>query len=139
MIYNTAIGMFYALGTRVTSSRPGWYVPVFLGLCAAGYGVSFVGFDTLMTYVYPVLGYLGLAMVVLLVGWWILSRTRLSEESETRDTVRDLAEKREDGDGDLNAEEEAALDRALDESDADNDKLEEQVVQEATGRDGDPQ
>ena len=139
MIYNTAIGMFYALGTRVTSSRPGWYVPVFLGLCAAGYGVSFVGFDTLMTYVYPVLGYLGLAMVVLLVGWWILSRTRLSEESETRDTVRDLAEKREDGDGDLNAEEEAALDRALDESDADNDKLEEQVVQEATERDADPQ
>ena len=137
MIYNTAIGMFYALGTRVTSSRPGWYVPVFLGLCAAGYGVSFVGFDTLMTYVYPVLGYLGLAMVVLLVGWWILSRTRLSEESETRDTVRDLAEKREDGDGDLNAEEEAALDRALDVSDADNDKLEGQVVQEATGRDGD--
>ena len=36
-------------------------------------------------------------------------------------------------------EEEAALDRALDESDADNDKLEEQVVQEATGRDADPQ
>ena len=77
--------------------------------------------------------------MVLLVGWWILSRTRLSEESETRDTVRDLAEKREDGDGDLNAEEEAALDRALDESDADNDKLEEQVVQEATGRDGGPE
>lgn len=50
---------------------------------------------------------------------------------------RDLAVKRENEDDGLNDKEEATLDRALDESDADNDKLEEQVVQEATGREAD--
>jgi uncharacterized membrane protein YkvI len=133
MIYNTAIGMFYALGKRVTSSRPSWYTPVFLALCAAGYAVSFIGFDTLMTYVYPVLGYLGMAMVVLLVGWWIYARKRLTEESGHRDTIRDLTEDREDEDADFDSSDEDRLSRELKEADADADELEEQVNREVTG------
>lgn len=132
MIYNTAIGMFYAMGKRITSSQPAWYTPVFLALCAAGYVVSFVGFDTLMTYVYPVLGYLGMAMVVLLVGWWIYARKRLSEESGHRDIIRDLTEQRENGD-DFSSDDEDKLSHELDESDADSDELGEQVSGEING------
>lgn len=133
MIYNTAIGMFYAMGKRVTSSRPAWYTPVFLGLCAAGYAVSFVGFDTLMTYVYPVLGYLGIAMVVVLVSWWIYARRRLSEESDHRDTIRTLTEHREHDDEDFSSEEESELREELDASDADSDALEKQATSEVNG------
>lgn len=133
MIYNTAIGMFYALGKRVTSSRPSWYTPVFLTVCLVGFGVSFIGFDTLMTYVYPVLGYLGLAMVVLLVGWWLYYRNRLGEESEHRDTIRQLTEAREDEDADFDSSDEDRLSRELKEADADDDELEEQVNREVTG------
>ncbi|HIW91728.1 MAG TPA: hypothetical protein H9870_08720 [Candidatus Corynebacterium avicola] len=133
MIYNTAIGMFYALGKRVTSSRPSWYTPVFLTVCLVGFGVSFVGFDTLMTYVYPVLGYLGLAMVVLLVGWWLYYRNRLSEESEHRDIIRGLTEDREDEDAEFDSSDEKQLKRELKESDADADELHEQVTREVTG------
>lgn len=32
MIYNTAIGMFYALGRRLSARRPSRYRPIFLGL-----------------------------------------------------------------------------------------------------------
>lgn len=135
MIFNTAIGMFYALGRRVTSSRPSWYTPVFLALCAAGYAVSFIGFDTLMTYVYPVLGYLGMAMVVFLVGWWIYARRRLTEESGHRDTIRDLTEQREDDDADFSSDDESELSDELEESDADSDALAEQVTSEVTGED----
>ncbi|MGO1949216.1 MAG: YkvI family membrane protein [Mycobacteriaceae bacterium] len=137
MIYNTAIGMFYALGKRVTSARPGWYTPVFLALCGAGYAVSFVGFDTLMTYVYPVLGYLGMAMVVVLVGWWLYARRRLAAESGHRDTVRTLTEQREDGDSDFGAEERSELREELDESDAPPGKLEDQVTGEVKDEVGD--
>jgi uncharacterized membrane protein YkvI len=133
MIYNTAIGMFYALGKRVTSAHPSRYTPVFLALCAAGYAVSFVGFDTLMTYVYPVLGYLGMAMVALLVGWWVFSRARLSEESGHRDTIRDLTERRESDDADFGSAEEAELSEALEDSDADTEALAEQVDSEVRG------
>ncbi|MDN6707332.1 hypothetical protein [Corynebacterium glyciniphilum] len=135
MIFNTAIGMFYALGRRVTPSRPSWYTPVFLALCAAGYAVSFIGFDTLMTYVYPVLGYLGMAMVVFLVGWWIYARRRLTEESGHRDTIRDLTEQREDDDADFSSDDESELSDELEESDADSDALAEQVTSEVTGED----
>lgn len=135
MIFNTAIGMFYALGRRVTSSRPSWYTPVFLALCAAGYAVSFIGFDTLMTYVYPVLGYLGMAMVVFLVGWWIYARRRLTEESGHRDTIRDLTEQREDDDADFSSDDESELSDELEESDAGSDALAEQVTSEVTGED----
>lgn len=137
MIFNTAIGMFYALGKRVTSSRPGWYTPVFLGLCALGYAVSFVGFDTLMTYVYPVLGYLGMAMVVLLVGWWIYARKRLSEESGHRDTIQDLTEQREDDDKDFGSDDKEELSHELDESDVEAEELDEQVTSEVNGDSGD--
>ncbi|MDN6326081.1 MAG: hypothetical protein L0J70_11805 [Corynebacterium sp.] len=130
MIFNTAIGMFYALGKRVTSSRPGWYTPVFLSLCAVGYAVSFVGFDTLMTYVYPVLGYLGMAMVVMLVGWWLYARTRLSEESGHREKIQDLTERREDDGQDFGSEEESQLSEELEESDMDSGELAEAVTEE---------
>ena len=130
MIYNTAIGMFYALGKRVTAKHPRKYVPVFLGLCAVGYAVSFVGFDTLMAYVYPVLGYLGLAMVALLVGWWAKSRKRFSQESDRRDRIHELAEQREDPDRDFGEREQTELDGALKDSDADADRLEQAVTSE---------
>ncbi|MCP3426714.1 hypothetical protein NBM05_12050 [Rothia sp. AR01] len=135
MIYNTAIGMFYALGKRVTASRPNRYVPVFLGLCAAGYAVSFVGFETLMTYVYPVIGYLGLAMVALLVGWWLKSRRRFTQESGRRERIRDLEEQRGDDGRPFSAEDQSELDRALAESHVDSDRLEEVVTGELSLRD----
>jgi uncharacterized membrane protein YkvI len=137
MIYNTAIGMFYALGKRVTAGHPRRYVPVFLGLCAVGYAVSFVGFDTLMAYVYPVLGYLGLALVALLVGWWTKSRKRFSQESDRRERIHELAERREDPERDFGEREQSELDGALRDSDADADRLERAVTSEISIRDTD--
>lgn len=50
MIFNTAIGMLYALGRRLTAERPQHNRWVFPLVCLAGYGISFVGFSTLMSY-----------------------------------------------------------------------------------------
>ena len=44
----------------------------------------FVGFDTLMTSVYPVIGYIGMAMIVVLVFWWFTHRDRIDEETRVR-------------------------------------------------------
>lgn len=95
MIYNTAIGMFYALGRRVTASRPSTYRPVFLILCVAGYAVSFIGFDNLMTYVYPVIGYVGIVMVAILVIWWVKHRRSVSAEHQRRRRIYELTYKRD--------------------------------------------
>jgi uncharacterized membrane protein YkvI len=95
MIYNTAIGMFYALGRRLTASHQHRYRPVFLLTCVAGYAVSFVGFGTLMSYVYPAIGYIGMVMIVVVVGWWLKERVTIMQETGRRDRIRVMLALRE--------------------------------------------
>ena len=44
MVFNTAIGMFYALGKRLTRNNPKHFYPVYAGACIIGFILSFVGF-----------------------------------------------------------------------------------------------
>src|SRR5699024_11385597 len=44
MIFNTALGMFYALGRRLTATRPGRFRPVHALAVLGGFVLSFVGF-----------------------------------------------------------------------------------------------
>ena len=67
MIFNTAIGMFYALGKRLSAGHEKRYPVIFVTGCLAGFAVSFAGFKTLMNYIYPIIGYMGILMVAILV------------------------------------------------------------------------
>ncbi|CAL8899925.1 YkvI family membrane protein [Kocuria varians] len=96
MIYNTTISMFYALSRRVTVNHRNRYVPVFLGICALGYVISLVGFGTLMSVVYPVIGYVGMVLVVVMFVWWFRNRSKISEETGRRTRIRALLTKRGD-------------------------------------------
>ena len=84
MIFNTAIGMFYALGRRLTADRPGRYRPVFAGVTLLAFAVSFVGFGDLMNVVYPALGHLGIVLALVLLVWWLTHRRQISAESGLR-------------------------------------------------------
>ena len=81
MIFNTAIGMFYALGKRLSSGKESKYRIIFIAGCLAGFAVSFAGFKALMQYVYPVLGYMGIVLVAILLlagcAPWAKSRMRV--------------------------------------------------------------
>lgn len=90
MVFNTAIGMFYALGKRLSAGRESQYRVIFIVGTLLGFAVSFVGFDTLMEYVYPVLGYMGMVMVVILVGAWVKSFARIRDEATKRARLRQL-------------------------------------------------
>ncbi len=91
MIYNTAIGMFYALGKRLTAKRPEKFRSVFVIGTLAGFLVSFLGFSNLLGWVYPVLGYIGMVMIVVMVTAWVRGRTRIKKEIRIRDRMRELA------------------------------------------------
>ena len=120
LIYNTCIGMFYALGRRLTAKSPGKYAPVFLATCAAGFAVSFVGFEALMTYAYPVIGYTGIVTVGVMVAWWIKNRDRIKKEGALREEIHTLVEKREDPEQEFTAEDHKTLASKFEESDMDN-------------------
>lgn len=96
MIFNTALGMFYALGKRLTRDRPERFRAVYVATVLVGFALSFVGFRDLVSYVYPALGYLGLVLIVVMGVGWLKRRKRIAAEIERRHRLHRLARRRLD-------------------------------------------
>ncbi|AWB81067.1 hypothetical protein C3B44_00860 [Corynebacterium yudongzhengii] len=96
MIFNTAIGMFYALGKRLTRKRRHLYRPVFIAACLIGFVLSFVGFESLVAYLYPLLGYMGVFMIIVLSVAWLRGGQKLRSEGRRRARAFALTERKYD-------------------------------------------
>ena len=96
MVFNTAIGMFYALGKRLTRNNPQRFYPVYAASCIIGFILSFIGFQSLVSNVYPILGYLGLLMIFVMVYNRIKNRGMLADESDRRMRAHDLVARKLD-------------------------------------------
>ncbi|MEX3505680.1 hypothetical protein [Corynebacterium sp. LK2510] len=92
MIYNTAVGMFYAMARRLTHHSPERFRMVYFTAVLIGFGLSFIGFADLVGWVYPVLGYLGMVLIVVMVGSWVKDRSEIAAEANRRDRLAELAE-----------------------------------------------
>lgn len=123
MIFNTTIGMFYALGRRLTAERPQHNRWVFPLVCLAGYAISFVGFSTLLSYLYPVIGYIGMFMIALFVVWSLRRRVQIVRETGRRDRIRALLTLREDPRRTCTQGHEKHLERCAGESVADDEAI----------------
>lgn len=136
MIYNTCIGMFYALGRRLTANHPDKYRPVFLTVCLVGFGVSFFGFESLMANVYPIIGWVGLLTIAVLVAWWIKSRVRISREGKYRERATELVNKFHEGEEELSEEESHELKKIVEKSNVGNRELAEALTREHKEKEG---
>ena len=99
MIYNTAVGMFYASGRRLSHDKPGKFRPYYFAAVLVGYALSFIGFADLLGWVYPVLGYLGLVLGVAMGIAWFRDRKNIQEETGRRERLAELAETALDPEG----------------------------------------
>lgn len=109
MIYNTAIGMFYALAKRLTRGRPQYFYRVYVITVLIGFVLSFIGFSNLIGWVYPILGYMGILMMII-IGWaWLKNRSNLETETELRRRARELLVKRYENNESLTREERQEL------------------------------
>lgn len=84
MILNTAIGLFYALSKRISASRPKtfhWFNFLFV---SSAFGLSFFGFKSLVGYLYPLLGYLGMFMMVVILHAWVKKKKEIIKEHRMR-------------------------------------------------------
>ncbi len=63
MIYNTAMGMFYAFTARFAESGTKKFKTFFVITMIVGYLASYVGFTGLVAYFYPLIGYLGIILM----------------------------------------------------------------------------
>lgn len=87
MIFNTALGMFYALARRLSAGHPERFHLVYIGTVLVGFLLSFLGFQNLIGWVYPVLGYIGLLLIAVMVVAWLRGRGRITAEADRRGRI----------------------------------------------------
>ncbi|WKD57807.1 hypothetical protein CAPI_06330 [Corynebacterium capitovis DSM 44611] len=140
MIYNTAVGMFYAMARRLTASRPELFRPVYFTVVLIGFALSFIGFASLVSWVYPVIGYLGMALIAVMLGSWLKDRGRIREETRRRERLAELAETAlEPSEDDLSARERREVESLVTESNVDETELWQSVQEEVAAElDADP-
>lgn len=120
MIFNTAIGLYYALAKRVTASRPQLFLPAITILSLIGFGLSFIGFEALVGTLYPMIGYAGMIMMAILAYAWFTRREEIKHEDKLRARIRRLLRVKWDVTRVFTRRHENALVAALEESNVDS-------------------
>lgn len=131
MIYNTAVGLFYALGRRLSHDKPSKFRPYYFIVVAVGFALSFIGFADLVGWVYPVLGYLGLILGIIMGVAWFRDRQNIKEETGRRKRLAELAETQLHPESDdLSSEERAEVDELTSDSNISDQNLWHSVQEE---------
>lgn len=70
LIFNTAFSLYYSIARRFSAGDKGKMRMLMVAITVAGFICSFGGFKQLISFMYPILGYMGmLLLAVLLIGW----------------------------------------------------------------------
>ena len=64
VMYNTILGLLYSFAARFTTPYSKKYHILIVIMMLVGYGLSFVGFSSLINFLYPMMGVIGLLIVV---------------------------------------------------------------------------
>lgn len=97
LIYNTAFSLFYSTARRFSGGSTARLRIVLIAVVAAGYAASFMGFKKLIGVMYPIIGWLGVALLVVLAVGWLRERSAvLREENLRRKLIRVLVRKHAD-------------------------------------------
>ena len=131
MIYNTAVGLFYALGRRLSNDKPGKFRVYYGIVVLVGFALSFIGFADLVGWVYPVLGYLGLVLAIVMGVAWFRDRENIQNETGRRERLAELAETQlNPASDDLTRAERAEVDELASNSHVDDQELWQSVQEE---------
>lgn len=131
MIYNTAVGLFYALSRRLSHDKPGKFRPYYAVVVLIGFALSFIGFADLVGWVYPVLGYLGLVLAIVMGVAWFRDRENIQDETGRRERLAELAETQlNPASDDLTRAERAEVDELASNSHVDDQELWQSVQEE---------
>ena len=127
MIFATCLGMFFALGKRLARGREDKFRIIFISACL-------IGFQQLVSTVYPILGYLGLLLIVVMTFAWIRGIPKLRKEGDRRRRALELTRKKMDPAERFTKNDERELEYITAKSNVDaeelSEALEEEVAQE---------
>ncbi len=96
LIFNTAFSLYYSIARRYSNNNTRRMRILMILIVAAGYICSFGGFKQLIGLMYPILGYMGcILLIILLVGWFRERDNIILEKSLRRKMIR-LSLKKQD-------------------------------------------
>lgn len=84
LIFNTAFSLYYATARRFAGSNVSKMRKILIGIVALGYVCSFGGFSQLVAWMYPLLGYMGILLLVVLAVAWVQERENIIREKFLR-------------------------------------------------------
>lgn len=128
MIFNTALGDVYAFSKRVDVALPTPPAVNVAVILVISWGFAQVGFTSLVEIIFPILGYMGMAIGVIFVAWRIRWSRLFKGEQERRQTIRQLT--RIHIHPETYVDNSLELEHQLNQSEADNEKLLTTVVEE---------
>lgn len=87
MVYSTAVGMFFAFSARFAKPESGRFKLFSAVTVCVGLALSLGGFSKLVGTVYPLLGYVGFALILAICFSWLRSRSLAKAEKTALDAV----------------------------------------------------
>lgn len=125
MIFNTGISLFYALARRFSKGKENRFRIFLVVLTLVGFVLSFGGFKELVSIFYPIIGYVGILMMIVLVAAWLKERSAIKYESYKRLGISHYMRKKVDENEDFSKKDEEKLEKLIERSNIDNEKMEE--------------
>jgi len=84
LIFNTAFSLFYSTAKRFSPTDDRKMKMILIGVVLAGLVCSFGGFKALIGQMYPILGYVGMVLLVVLLIAWIREKKNIIREKNIR-------------------------------------------------------
>lgn len=125
MIFNTGISLFYALARRFSNGEEKRFRMMLVTLTLIGFVLSFGGFKKLVSIFYPIIGYVGTLMIVVLVAAWYKERSAIKYESYKRLGISHYMRKKVDDNEEFTKKDKKKLEKLIDRSNVDNEQIEE--------------
>jgi len=125
LIFNTVFSLYYALGKRFAAGSEKRFKFFVTAFSLSGFLVSFMGFRQLVAVMYPIIGYMGLLMLVVLVVASYRKKAKIRKEKEIRNHLLAIIEKAYDPDQDLTPQDKEKAEQLRDASIIDNQTLRE--------------
>ncbi len=128
LIFNTAFSLFYATAKRFAgdhTKKLRIYLFVMVGI---GYVCSFSGFKQLVSVLYPILGYVGTLLLIVLLAAWIREKDNIMVEKLRRRKMIHILSKKYEEDEEFTHKDVQKLKALGEESVADTEALKQDVI-----------
>jgi uncharacterized membrane protein YkvI len=131
LIFNTAFSLYYSIARRFSGGKTKRMRIVLVGAVVVGYICSFFGFKELIGVMYPILGYMGIVLLLILFSAWVREHQNIISEKFFRRKMIHLSLKKQMPEQKLSKEDKEFFRKLSDVSPADTKELKADIHAEA--------